>query len=197
MNIEERTCRFRDLLSRQSVQDVVQSEITTGTCVAIGDEQYTTLRRRVAKHFGVHRNEVIVVGSAKLGFSIAPDKRYRAFGDQSDIDVAVCSSEVFDSLWLSVFEFWHRGETWPGLSQFRKYLFRGWMRPDLLPPGGSFRNADIWWEFFRELTATGECGNYKIAGALYKSWRYLEAYQEKCVTDCHLELETTNEDDRD
>jgi hypothetical protein len=44
----------------------------------------------------------VVVGSAKLGFSIVPDKRYRAFGETSDIDVVLCSSALFDLFWEDV-----------------------------------------------------------------------------------------------
>ena len=123
------------------------------------------------------------MGSAKTGFSIAPDKRYRPFGETSDIDVVICSSTLFDAIWKDVFDYWARGENWPSLGAFRKYLFRGWMRPDKLPPAASFQRAQDWWEFFRTVTSSGSFGPYKITGALYKSWHFLESYQQKCVRD--------------
>jgi hypothetical protein len=45
--------------------------------------RYYSLKAAVAEQFQIHPNEIIVVGSAKLGFSIAPTKRYRAFGETS------------------------------------------------------------------------------------------------------------------
>jgi hypothetical protein len=145
---------------------------------------YFALKERVAQHFGIHTSEVVVVGSSKLGFSIVPDKRYRPFGETSDIDVALSSGGLFDEFWRDVFNYWARGEVWPGLTDFRKYLFRGWMRPDKLPPSNSFGRSKEWWEFFRQLAVGGDFGPYKITGALYKSWHYLETYQQKCVRDC-------------
>ncbi|MBV9747108.1 MAG: hypothetical protein JO099_25380 [Acidobacteriia bacterium] len=65
------------------------------------------------------------------------------------------------------------------------------MRPDKLPPITSFSRSRDWWEFFRALATTGEYGPYKITGALYKSWHFLESYQLKCVRDCKLSEQET------
>jgi hypothetical protein len=184
MSTIERIASFRRDLPQRTVSDLVQRHITYGGCFALTDEEYFALKTKISSRFQVHLSEIVVVGSAKLGFSIVPDKRYRAFGERSDIDVAICSSALFDVFWQDVFEFWARGEVWEGLSDFRSYLFRGWMRPDKLPPARTFARGREWWEFFRELTNSGTFGPYKITGALYKSWRFLETYQSKCIGDC-------------
>lgn len=162
----------------------MQRHITHGSCFALSDDQYFALKKAVSEHFAIHHTEVVVVGSAKLGFSVAPTKRYRPFGDSSDIDVALCSSALYDSMWREVFSYWSRGEFWPHFHDFRKYHFRGWMRPDMLPPEASFQRANEWWEFFRQLTASGLFGSYKITGALYKEWHFLETYQLTCMASC-------------
>jgi hypothetical protein len=187
MNVEASIQSFRAELRQRSVSELVQRHITSGECVTLTAASYFELKNRVAAHYQLHISEVLIVGSAKTGFSIAPDKRYRAFGETSDIDVVICSSGLFDAFWKDVFDYWTRGETWPALGDFRKYLFRGWMRPDKLPPATSFQRAHEWWEFFRSITSSGAFGSYKISGALYKSWHYLESYQQKCVRDCILE----------
>jgi hypothetical protein len=186
MTVEERISLFRQDLLQRDVPELVQRHITYGECFALSVETYFALKNRVAQQFGIHHAQVLVVGSAKLGFSIAPDKRYRPFGDNSDIDVALCSSDLFDAFWRDVFDYWSRGEIWPGVNQFRRYLFLGWMRPDKLPPAKSFARSQEWWEFFRLLAATGEYGPYKVTGALYKSWHFLETYQQSCVHDCKI-----------
>lgn len=188
MNIEDRIRTFRLDLPQREVGDLVQRHITYGDCFTLSEASYFELKTRVAQNFGIHTSEVLVVGSAKLGFSIAPDKLYRPFGETSDIDVVLCSSALFDALWKDVFDYWVRQAFWPDLGDFRKYLFRGWMRPDKLPPERSFAQSQAWWEFFRRLTMEGTFGPYRIRGALYKSWHFLESYQQKCVRDCkHLE----------
>jgi hypothetical protein len=186
MTIDEHIEVFRNDLPFRSAGEVVRRHITFGDCFALTSNDYFELKRRVADHSHINPNEVVVVGSAKLGFSIAPGKRYRYFGDHSDIDVALCSNDLFDTIWVDVFNYWRMGSLWDSLPQFRKYLFRGWMRPDKLPPARTFQHSQEWWEFFRSLEASGDFGSYKISGALYKTWHFLESYQAKCVTDCQV-----------
>ena len=71
----------------------------------------------------------------------------------------------------------------PEEPNFNSYLARGWIRPDLLPPARRFSAAKDWWDFFRELTKTVH-SDYKISGALYREWYFLERYQGICVTRC-------------
>lgn len=184
MRIEDRIDAFRKELSTKTVDNLVRRHITFGECYALKTDAYFELKERISHHFGIHHNEVVVVGSAKLGFSIAPDKRYRPFGNTSDIDVALCCGQLFDKIWADVFDYWRAGGFWHALDQFRKYLFRGWMRPDKLPK--SYGHTQEWWDFFRSLSATSDFGPYKVSGALYKDWHFLESYQAKCVTDCQL-----------
>jgi hypothetical protein len=186
MTTEERIQSFRHELPLRDVSDLVQRHITHGECFTLSAASYIDLKSRIASKFGIHTSEVVVVGSAKLGFSIVPSKRYRPFGEYSDIDVALSSGDLFDAIWKDVFDYWARPEFWLGLDDFRKYLFRGWMRPDKLPPARSFARSQEWWEFFRQLTTGGDFGPYKITGALYKNWHFLEKYQQKCVRDCKL-----------
>ena len=159
-----------------------------GNCCVLSGDLYFDLRSEVAEHFQLHPNEVLVVGSAKLGFSIAPHKRYRHFGDESDIDVVLVSPSLFDEIWAATFSYWRDGGYWEKKSDFKDYLFRGWIRPDKLPPASTFAMCSDWWEFFLALTNSGNYGHYKIAGALYRSWYYLESYQEICVKSCQQEL---------
>lgn len=181
---EERLAAFRADLRARSVQELVQRHVTYGDCYALTEDEYFALKQDVGKQFSVHPNQIVVVGSAKLGFSIAPKKRYRPFGETSDIDVAFCSSELFDQIWRDLYDYWRQSGPWVQLDDFRKYLFLGWMRPDKLPPESSFPRTRDWWEFFRGLTSSGRYGRYSITGALHKDWHFLETYQSRCVDEC-------------
>jgi hypothetical protein len=86
--IEERIAAFRADLRQKQVHELVQRHITSGECFTMVAEAYFDLRNRIANQFQIHFSGVVVVGSAKLGFSIAPDKRYRAFGETSDIGLS-------------------------------------------------------------------------------------------------------------
>src|SRR5207249_9485842 len=99
MNVEDRIKNFRADLPHGNAADLVRKHITSGDCFVLSPSSYYELKARIAGNFGIHPAEVVVVGSAKLGFSLAPDKRYRPFGQTSDIDVTLCSSDLFDACW--------------------------------------------------------------------------------------------------
>lgn len=179
---------FKLELAKYSASELVQKRLIFGDCHMLDKEQYFSLRLLLSKQFKVHPNEVLVVGSAKLGFSIAPQKKFRPFGDKSDIDVVIVSDSLFSSVWSSVYSIWRDKVIWETEHDFKKYLFRGWIRPDKLPPSPKFTFAKEWWEFFRGMTSSGEYGPYKISGALYKSWDFLESYQHFAVQYCKDEI---------
>jgi hypothetical protein len=187
--IERRIGVFKIDVVSLSVPLMVQKHITYGTAYALDQSAYFELKHKVAEQFKLHPSEVLIVGSGKLGFSIVATKRYRHFGDTSDIDVVIISSNLFDEIWSAVFDYRLSGAYWPNFGDFRRYLFRGWMRPDKLPPERSFKRSHEWWEFFRELSNSQQFGPYRISGALYKSWHYLESYQAQCIVECRREIE--------
>ena len=99
--VHDRIASFRGDFRRFDDAVMVQKHITFGTSYILRAEQYFELKRRISDNFGLHPSHVIVVGSGKLGFSIAPGKRYRPFGEESDLDVAIVSGELFRDLWLT------------------------------------------------------------------------------------------------
>ena len=176
-DIPARVRRFQDDILSFPDSMMVQKYITHGDCYLLGEDAYFGLKAEVSAQFGVHPSEVLVVGSGKLGFSIVEGKRYRPFGDTSDIDIAIISPHLFDRIWTDVFDYWRERSFWPEAREFRDYLFRGWIRPDKLPPEGEFRFRKEWWGFFRQIESQREYGPYKIRGAIWRSWHFLESYQ--------------------
>lgn len=57
--------------------------------------KYVIFREQVAERFGVGSQDVCIVGSAKLGFSVSPIKFGVPFKDTSDVDVVVISEPLF------------------------------------------------------------------------------------------------------
>ncbi len=59
----------------------------------------------VSSSIGVSFNSVMMVGSGKIGYSLAPKKRFKAFEidtnakNKSDIDVAIISNDLFLYFW--------------------------------------------------------------------------------------------------
>lgn len=155
-------------------------------------QQEARLRREVAKHFDVSMRDVIVTGSAKLGFTIVskPDRpAFSAFGESSDIDVAIISTPLFVALWRAALSHAQESGDWRNAESFRSYLMKGWLRPDQLPPESDFELRRQWFEFFRGLTASEEFGPYKIAAGVYYDEQFWEAYAASSLEKARLEMD--------
>src|SRR5258708_512627 len=175
-SVDARLTRFKVDLVTQSSIEIVERHIIFGDSFGLEKDTYFTLKSVVAQHFSINPAEVVMVGSAKLGFSIAPTKRYRPFSIDSDLDLAIVSSTLFDSLWEAVFDYAVEKPYWAEKRDFNTYLARGWIRPDKLPPG--FAPGQDWWDFFRELTATGNFGDRTLRAGLYRTWHFMRSYHQ-------------------
>ena len=162
--------RFQRELVSWTPLEVLRKRIIFGTCYVFPDnDDHFDLVNRVADHLEVHPSNIIIVGSAKLGFSVAPKKRYQHFHDNSDIDVVVVSEPLFDQIWWEVHQATVRRIDWPQRTIFAKYLMRGWIRPDMFPNVSSPR-VSAWWTFFNDLSR--QVG-LKVRGAVFRNWAYL------------------------
>ena len=68
--------------------------------------EYYQWKILLGKLIVVDPKDIIITGSAGLGFSLNPYKNYKLFSDSSDIDIAIISHYHFDIAW---FELRHLG----------------------------------------------------------------------------------------
>lgn len=194
MTIDEKIIDFKKHLPILDETALVRKFITSGDSYVVDQDNYLDLKTTVADHFDIHPNEVLIVGSGKMGFSIAENlakgkTRYRHFNDSSDIDVAIISQGLFDKIWKDLYNYIEDKNYWQKQQEFTTYHFTGWMRPDMLPNSPRFDfTQTIWWDFFNNLTSSQKYGDYKIRGGLYRNWHFLEKYQVKCVRQCKLNI---------
>ena len=153
------------------------------------EEDYYDFRSLIASHFNIGFHEVFIVGSAKLGFSYHKDS---VFSLDSDIDVVLVNERLFESFYSQICDYQYdldlgiltrTAEERKQYNSFLKYLVKGWMRPDKLPP--KIQNRAIkseWFDFFRSLSNGQSCvGNYKVSGGLFKNYSYLEKYYSQSI----------------
>lgn len=62
-------------------------------------EDWLLWKEKLANLLKVDSRAITITGSACLGFSLNPEKNFRSFCEQSDIDVAIISSHYFDISW--------------------------------------------------------------------------------------------------
>ena len=174
---------FKRLVAKHSVKRIVQEYLVSGKSQTLSDRVYHELRAEVAEAWHVHPNEIILVGSGKLGFSIKKKSRFNAFREDSDYDIAIVNSDLFDYFWRMAFRYTIRYYDWRKKDEFQEYMVSGWMRPDMLP-SEDFHDRTRWDSFFDELSTRSKYGRHPMRAGLYKSWEHLEAYQTICVGEC-------------
>lgn len=188
MAFEEQINNFRADLPAIDTLAILNKYVYTDSCACLLPAQHASLKTRISGKFEIAVQNIVVVGSGKMGFSIAPEKRFRPFGDSSDIDVAIISPDLYVKVWYELFDYQRSGAFWDSKEECEHYCFRGWIRPDKLPRSTSYPFSKAWWDFFQLLTASSQYGNYKIRAALYHSKHFFEAYQRICIDQCKQEL---------
>lgn len=188
---EEYLARFKTDLAQLTAGEMFDRYVTPNDCKGLTGVDHGALRGRIADNFKVDLTSIIIVGSAKVGFTLVRKKPRRdhperpmfsPFFEGSDVDVAIVSDRIFDEIWKECLLFWHSS----GYSDeygywqdhgidFRRYHFRGWMRPDKLPTGGRFTYRNEWFDFFLKLTSERAAGDYPIKAGVYreKFFRFL------------------------
>lgn len=144
-------------------------------------DNYTTFKGALGHALGVGADDVVIVGSARLGFSVRPDKFGEAFGENSDVDVIVVSQTLFDQSWIDLLR-WHHSRKWALprwkvreiLDHSRKSVYWGHLWPDLL-----VRISDVakrWIPGFRGLSKVAALAPYHYNGRLYRTWEHALMY---------------------
>ena len=160
------------------------------------ENEYFEFRNRIANNFEVGFHEVFIVGSAKFGFSFFIEQ---PFNYDSDIDVVIVNEGLFEDYYSKICDYQYKSDRMYRTihlketieySDFLKYLVKGWMRPDKLP--SSFK-VDLlkkeWFDFFKSISnGKSEVGDYKVAGGLYKNYKYLEKYYLKNIEEYYQKL---------
>lgn len=180
---------FKADLTKLGSLQIVRKHVFNGQSKILSDAMVYELKEEICSYLQVDFNDVQLVGSGKMGFSIKPTRRYGDFNDDSDLDIAIVSPYLFQKVWKEAFAYKKGGAYWPRSDSFFQFLSTGWVRPDKLPSSEHFEFTGRWWDFFNELTKSAKYGPYKIRAGLYQSWFFLEEYQKICVEQCMEEVE--------
>lgn len=194
-DVAERVAEFRHDLLRRRTATVVSERILEGDPFIFSDARdvYDSLVHDLSNNLSVAQGSIVAVGSAKLGFSVHPDKFPRPFGPNSDIDIAVIDHALFDRIWHAIID-WHyprKGEPLPrteqewvrlrrrdiywGLFHPDKIRFRGLALPQALVP---LRDLSVsWFDTFRRASLSTGLTAHTVSGRLYRSREHAMMYQ--------------------
>lgn len=191
-----------DLSSLIPIEQVFQKHVVDGASYLFKEKlgkidwEYE-LRHELAGSLEVNINDVIIVGSAKLGFSLKTenfhefDSKYmnsKNPRDKSDVDIAIINRRFYDKTIEQIFhltrhfekdwieQHWKTNAFYSYPSNLHKcyalYLARGWLRPDYLPSAffdiAPWKTvSDAWYTKLQR----------KISFGFYSDWLYLKHYQ--------------------
>lgn len=202
MSIFERIAELRESIPGFSDREFLDHYYYTSPSPVFTNAEEACLRGKIARHLDIKIHEVLIVGSAQIGCTLtrkAPKPKLgiperpplSPFCDTSDIDIAIISSRLYVEYWQQVFEC-SLSSDWPEFTRYKNYHFRGWMRPDLLPPETCSDLRKHWFDFFRGIQSEGLASGAKIAAGIYYSADFWEAYTLSALNQCRAYLEETD-----
>lgn len=184
---------FIDIVHTLPLETVVQNYVFEGTPHVFREhpEALEILRRHLNSALSLAEQNIAIVGSAKIGFSLSPHNFPRRFSEQSDIDILVVDKALFDGVWLTMLK-WNYprrfrldGMDWIWAKSRRGELYWGWFVPDKIRFGGlSFPNvlkplrdiSTMWFNAFRSVSQYPELAGRNVSGRLYRTWDHALLY---------------------
>jgi hypothetical protein len=184
---------FREILLTRPTEDVTSEYVFQGIPYVFEDatEGWDILREHLAANLGVDGENVYVVGSAKVGFSLSPNGFPRRFSEDSDIDIAVVDSALFDRAWHALLE-WNyprryrlQGFDWSWARDRMADIYWGWFRPEMLSLDRVSRPASLaevrdlrtsWFNAFQSLGRYPSLATRDVSGRLYRTLDHAMRY---------------------
>ncbi len=151
---------------------------------------WDTFREALTSNLPITREDIRIVGSARLGFSMRPGRNLRLFADTSDIDLVVVNAALFDELWGALLTAAYPRHPITGilggwLVHRRNEIYTGWLSPPQMrldktifgakaTPVLEFRTK--WFNALKEASRHPPRRHEDIQGRLYRTWRHAELY---------------------
>ncbi|WP_336035360.1 hypothetical protein [Acinetobacter bereziniae] len=150
-------------------------------------KRYDQIKVMIARRLNLSANEIVIVGSAKLGFSITPrpKKMFRDFcsvhpdeKEISDIDMGIVNAELFNKLWKAYYDLhYSKGLPWGEYNYLSKNIFK-----KFLMINSEIRGHTILEEWFKRIepcvkdlqTLYGI--NHNVNYRVYESWDAMKNY---------------------
>lgn len=146
----------------------------------------------VSEAMDIGFNNVVMVGSGKIGFSLAPEKFLKPFCDEgdkkSDIDIAIISPQLFDYFWRLFRKSYNITN-----KKYYKFISRGIYR-------GYISDTDLinidacrieWIEKSNEATKRLQRSMYfrhEVHYRIYRDWKDLEEYHVQAIEELKGEI---------
>ena len=175
---------LRRRISTNSAEQLYKDLLEGDTAFYFEDEfgsdhqrQYELFRKAVGEAFDVGHTDTCLIGSAKVGFSLHPDKEFSRFdASKSDFDIVVVSEDGFNKVWSDYVDA-HYARTGRRFDVQYYNLFRGFLTTDDLR--GSDKSYSRWEKRlgpFRRKLEVDFFFDSSSKFRVYKSWDAVKRY---------------------
>jgi hypothetical protein len=175
----------REIVARLWVTEGLPSAFLNAPAV------YEDIRGWLGSRLGVHAKEITLIGSARIGYSLAPPPDYgRPFSEKSDLDLSIISGSLFQRV-TSAFDSFavdyktegikprsqHERELWDGNIKFGdRNIPKGFFDPDKVPNFNRYPIAQCisqsMWMLLKRLEATPNAPQVRHASVrVYRDWQ--------------------------
>lgn len=174
--------QFAHLLKTENHDSIVRAHIFGGTPFVFRDrpEDSELLFQHLSGKLRIRRDDWTIIGSAKTGFSVAPEKYGQPFRAESDIDVVIVSENLFDAIWLDLLRFPRyrlrqlRDSDQDRVRRHEYEVYWGRVWPHQLLSVSS--KAVGWIDAFRSTSQIPQLAYHEIRGRLYRTWEHAHIY---------------------
>lgn len=148
--------------------------------------EYYEWKHKMASGLQIDARDIIVTGSASLGYSLNPNKNFKKFNQYSDIDVGIISNYFFDIAWHEL-----RNQKYYKLNNSmrqaledhkNRLVYWGTIATDKILPILSF--GKCWNKVINEMKCDPHINDRDINFRIYKDNKSFRDYQINSVREC-------------
>ena len=167
----------------QGKLDELVTELLSGTPHAFEKKpaEYPKFKEQLGAALNVDAAHIVVVGSGRFGFSLAPYKFGRPFSARSDLDIVIVSQAMFDAAWLELIRYDFKSLTFErdvadSLKEHRSNnVFWGYLEPYKLKAALSIYKK-IWFPAFAALGFFRAAAGREVKARVYRTWDHARNY---------------------
>lgn len=105
-------------------------------------DQYLGWRHELADKINIDPSDIVITGSGGLGISLSPQKNFKIFNENSDIDICIFSEYYFSVAWHDLLSLSLRSLDYKMITAIKehksKYIYWGTIATDQILPVLSF-----------------------------------------------------------
>lgn len=145
------------------------------------DADYKKVQDQLATAFSSDSDNIVLVGSGRFGFSLAPHKFGKPFDSRSDLDLLMVDEVLFDKAWLELVRYDFKSLSFNvdivnALKEHRyNHVFWGFLEPYRLKNALSFYSR-VWFPAFAGLGLLRGTAGRTVKARLYRTWEHARAY---------------------